>query len=192
MAIGFTSSSAQATLFFSDDFAYADGNLAGNDGGTGWLTIEGAVSAWSGGEGSNGNQVANPLPGMSGKSIQISSVSTETSRPLSTTYISGGATTYYISFAFNAAPLQGFDAGANAGVSVFLAANRSNNLLGGMPGSSGALGFDWTGWLPQASGFVSLSMKPSPLIWCAPARRRRTTRMIARGCGRYRRRGFSL
>lgn len=138
---------------FSDDFAYADGDLAGNDGGTGWLTIEGAVSAWSGGEGSNGNRVANPLPGMSGKSIQISSVSAETSRPLSTTYTSGGATTYYISFAFNAAPFQGFDAGAYAGVSVFLASDRSNNLLGGMPGSSGALGFDWTGRFdPSASG----------------------------------------
>lgn len=163
VAIGFASSPAKAELFFSDDFAYANGDLAGNNGGTGWLT----GSSWSGEEGPTGNQVANPLPGMSGKSIRITSVSEETSRPLSTTYTSGGATTYYISFAFNAAPFQGLDAGAYAGVSFFLASDRANNLLGGMPGSSGALGFDWTNRFdPSASGvdgttyLVLLEIKP--------------------------------
>jgi hypothetical protein len=167
VAIGFTSSSARAELFFSDDFAYANGDLAGNDGGTGWLTVEGNGIAWSGGGGPSGNQVANPMPGMSGKSIEISRNTPETSRPLSTTYTSGGATTYYISFAFNAAPFQGFESGEYAGVSFFLASDRSNNLFAGMPGSSGALGFDWTGRFdPSASGvngttyLVLLEIKP--------------------------------
>jgi hypothetical protein len=149
VAIGVVGSSAEATLFFTDDFAYSNGDLAGNAGGTGWQ----AGSLWTGGAGSTGNQVANPLPGTSGKSIQISSNTAETTRPLGATYTSGGTTTYYISFAFNASPFQGFEAGQYAGVSVFLAADRSNNLFAGMPGSSGALGFDWTNRFdPSASG----------------------------------------
>jgi hypothetical protein len=88
--------------------------------------------------------VANPLPGTSGKSIQIASGADETLRSLDATYTSG-ATTFYLSFLFNASPFQGFNAGQYAGLSIFLAADRANNnLLGGMPGSSGALGFDWT------------------------------------------------
>lgn len=61
-----------------------------------------------------------------------------------TTYLSGGATTYYISFVFNGNPFQGSGLGQYAGVSVYLASDTSNSLLGGMPGDSGGLGFDWT------------------------------------------------
>ncbi|MFM1902865.1 MAG: hypothetical protein RLZZ440_765, partial [Planctomycetota bacterium] len=132
--------SARAALLFSDDFAYANGNLAGNGGGTGWL----AASVWTGGTGATGNQVANPLPGTSGKSIKIASNAAVTSRPLSATYTSGGATTYYLSFGFNGNPFQGAGSGQYAGVSVYLASDPSSNLLGGMPGDSGGLGFDWT------------------------------------------------
>ncbi len=140
---------AEAALLFSEGFAYANGDLAGNNGGTGWLS----GSAWSGSTGSTGNLVANPLPGTSGNSIQIASNASETSRPLNTTYTSGGATTFYLSFLFNAAPFQGFELGQYAGVSLFLAADQSNGLLAGMPGSSGAFGFDWTGRHdPSASG----------------------------------------
>lgn len=131
---------AKAELFFSDDFSYANGDLAGNGGGTGWLS----GSVWSGGTGLNGNLVTNPLPGTSGKSIQIASNASITSRPLDTTYTSGGATSFYLSFLFNADPFQGAGSGQYAGVSVFLAADGSNNLLAGMPGDSGGLGFDWT------------------------------------------------
>ena len=129
----------QATLLFSDGFAYANGDLAGNGGGTGWQ----ASSLWSGGTGSGGNLVADPLPGTDGKSIQIASNASETSRPLSAAYASGGATTYYISFGFNADPFQGAGVGQYAGVSVYLA-SPGNNLTMGMPGSSGQFGFDWT------------------------------------------------
>lgn len=149
VAIVVAGSSAEAALLFSDDFSYANGDLAGNGGGTGWQ----AASVWNGGVGSAGNQVANPLPGTSGKSIQISTNTGETSRPLNATYTSGGATTYYISFAFNASPFQGLNLGQYAGVAVFLAADRANNLLGGMPGGSAALGFDWTNRFdPSAAG----------------------------------------
>ena len=129
-----------AALLFSDDFAYSNGDLAGNGGGTGWQ----ASSLWTGGAGATGNLVANPLPGTDGKSIQIASNASVTSRPLSTTYTSGGATTYYISFGFNADPFQGAGSGQYAGVSVYLASDQNNNLLMGMPGDSGQFGFDWT------------------------------------------------
>jgi hypothetical protein len=35
VALGIAGSSAKAELFFSDDFAYANGDLTGNNGGTG-------------------------------------------------------------------------------------------------------------------------------------------------------------
>jgi hypothetical protein len=130
----------KAALLFSDDFAYANGNLAGNGGGTGWQ----ASSQWTGGTGSTGNLVADPLPGTDGKSIRIASNASVTSRPLSTTYTSGGATTYYISFGLNADPFQGAGLGQYAGLSVYLASDQTNNLLMGMPGDSGQFGFDWT------------------------------------------------
>lgn len=150
--------SARAALLFSDDFAYANGDLAGNGGGTGWLL----GSVWTGGTGSTGNQVANPLPGTSGKSIQIARNSSVTSRPLNTTYTSGGATTYYLSFGFNASPFQGAGDGQYAGVSFYLASDGSNNLLGGMPGDSGGLGFDWTNrgapFQPASDGTTYLTL----------------------------------
>ena len=130
----------KAALLFSDDFAYANGNLAGNGGGTGWQ----ASSQWTGGTGSTGNLVADPLPGTDGKSIRIASNASVTSHPLSTTYTSGGATTYYISFGLNADPFQGAGLGQYAGLSVYLASDQTNNLLMGMPGDSGQFGFDWT------------------------------------------------
>ena len=131
---------SRAALLFSDDFAYPNGPLVGNSGGTGWAPL----SAWAYAIGTTGNTVTNPLPGTGGKSIQISSNSTLVSRPLSTTYASGGTSAYYISFGFNAAPFQGLNNGMYAGVAVYLNADPSNNLFMGMPGSSGAFGFDWT------------------------------------------------
>lgn len=130
---------AHATLLFSDDFAYASGPLAGNGGGTGWQT----GSSWTGGGGSNGNLVAGPMPGTDGTSVRISLGAAETSRPLATTYASGGQTSYYISFGFNANPFQGGN-GQYAGVAVYLASDRSNNLFMGMPGDAGGFGYDWT------------------------------------------------
>ena len=129
-----------AALLFSDDFAYSNGDLAGNGGGTGWL----ASSLWTGGSGATGNLVANPLPGTDGKSIQIASNGSETSRPLSATYASGNATSYYISFVFNADPFPSAGSAQYAGVSVYLASDRSNNLFMGIPGGTGEFGFDWT------------------------------------------------
>lgn len=124
--------SAQAGILFSDGFAYANGNLAGNAGGTGWL----AGSQWTGGVAATGNRV-------SGGSVVISSGAQETTRRLSTIYTAGGATTYYVSLVFNAARYQG-GSGQYAGVALRLAATPSNNVLIGMPGGSGGLGFDWT------------------------------------------------
>ena len=64
---GIRAKPANAEIIFSDNFNYANGQLAGNNGGTGW------ASAWSGGTGATGNLVTNPLPGTVGKSVQISS-----------------------------------------------------------------------------------------------------------------------
>jgi hypothetical protein len=124
--------SAHAGILFSDGFAYANGDLAGNAGGTGWAV----GSQWTGGAGATGNR-------MSGGSLVISSRAQETTRRLSATYAAGGATTYYVSLVFNAARYQG-GSGQYAGVALRLAADHSNNVLIGMPGSSGGLGFDWT------------------------------------------------
>ena len=124
--------SAQAGILFSDGFAYANGNLAGNGGGAGWAV----GSQWTGGTALTGNRV-------SGGSVVISNNgSQETTRRLSTTYTAGGATTYYVSLVFNATRYEG--GGSYAGVSLRLTADSTNNVLIGMPGSSGGLGFDWT------------------------------------------------
>jgi len=131
---------SRAALLFSDAFAYPNGPLAGNSGGTGWASS----SAWAYTTGTSENTVTNPLPGTSGKSVRIASNASVVSRSLSTTYVSGGTNTYYISFGFNANPFQGFNSGMYAGVGVYLNADASNNLFMGMPGSSGAFGFDWT------------------------------------------------
>jgi hypothetical protein len=130
---------AEAALLFSDAFAYPAGSLAGNGGGTGWF----AGSLWTGGTGGNGNLVTGSLPGVYGSAIQISSGAAVSTRPLAVTYVSGGSTSYYIACVVNANPYQGGQ-GQYAGASVFLAADPTNNLLVGMPGDSGGLGFDWT------------------------------------------------
>jgi len=132
---------SRAALLFSDGFAYPNGPLAGNSGGTGWASS----SAWAYTSGTSENTVANPLPGTSGKSVRIAANAAVVSRSLSTTYVTGGTNTYYISFGFNAAPFQGLNNGLYGGVGVYLNADASNNLFMGMPGSSGAFGFDWTG-----------------------------------------------
>lgn len=139
-AVFSSAGSAAGGLLVTDDFAYPTGPLAGNGGGTGWQ----ASSTWTGGTGPSNNQVAAPLPGTNGQSIRIASNASPTSRPLSVTYTSGGATTYFISFGFNAAPFQGVGGGGYAGVSFFLASGGGNSLFIGMPGDSGGLGFDWS------------------------------------------------
>lgn len=131
---------SRAAILFSEDFAYPNGPLAGNGGGTGWAPS----SAWAYTTGTSENTVTNPLPGTSGKAVRIASNASVVSRPLNTTYVSGGTNTYYISFGFNANPFQGFNSGMYAGVGVSLPADASSNLLMGMPGSSGAFGYDWT------------------------------------------------
>jgi hypothetical protein len=131
---------SHAALLFSEGFAYPNGPLAGNSGGTGWASS----SAWAYTSGTSENTVANPLPGTSGKSVRIAANAAVVSRSLSTTYVTGGTNTYYISFGFNAAPFQGLNNGLYGGVGVYLNADASNNLFMGMPGSSGAFGFDWT------------------------------------------------
>lgn len=130
---------SRAAVLFSEDFAYPNGPLAGRSGGTGWAPS----SAWAYTTGTSENTVTNPLPGTSGKSVRIASNASVVSRSLSTTYVSGGTNTYYISFGFNANPFQGLNQGMNAGVAVTLPADARSNLLMGMPGSSGAFGYDW-------------------------------------------------
>lgn len=131
---------AKAVILFSDAFAYPNGPLAGNSGGSGWAS----ASAWAYTSGTSENTVTNPLPGTSGKSVRVASNAAVVSRSLSTTYVSGGTNTYYISFGFNANPFQGVNQGMYAGVGVYLPGDASSNLLMGMPGSSGAFGYDWT------------------------------------------------
>lgn len=131
---------SRADLYFSDNFNYTTGNLSGNNGGTGW------ASAWSGGTGSTGNLVTNPLPGTVGNSVQISSSNGVTSRTLSQTYSTAsltGSNAYYLSFLFNANSFRGpvgFP-GQYAGISL---SGTDTNLLAGMPGDTGKIGLDWT------------------------------------------------
>jgi hypothetical protein len=131
---GIRAKTANAEIIFSDNFNYANGQLAGNNGGTGW------ASAWSGGTGATGNLVTNPLPGTVGKSVQISSSNGLTQRTLTSPVSTSGGNSYYLSFLFNAAPYQ---SGGNAGVTL---SGAGTNLLVGMPGGSGKIGFDWTGY----------------------------------------------
>ena len=136
---------ADAGILFADSFRYANGNLSGNAGGSGW------TGAWAGGAGASGNLVSAPLvanPGdATARSIQISKNASATTRSLSTTYASG-ANSYYVSFVFNASPYSSQN--AYAGVSLYLSSDlppvsttSGNSLFLGMPGSSGQLGFDW-------------------------------------------------
>ena len=135
---------SKADLYFSDNFNYTNGNLSGNNGGTGW------ASAWSGGTGATGNLVTNPLPGTVGKSVQISSSNGLTQRTLTSPVSTSGGNSYYLSFLFNAAPYQ---SGGFAGVTL---SGTDTNLLVGMPGGNGKIGFDWTGY-----GTAETSYNPS-------------------------------
>lgn len=94
---------SRAALLFSEDFAYPNGPLAGRNGGTGWAPS----SAWAYTSGTSENTVTNPLPGTSGKAVRIASNAAEVSRSLNTTYLTGGTSTYYISFSFNAVTIAG-------------------------------------------------------------------------------------
>ncbi len=127
---------SRADLYFSDNFNYTNGNLSGNNGGTGW------ASAWSGGTGGTGNLVTNPLTGTVGKSIQIASQGGSTTRTLGATYSTANLSAgnaYYLSFLFNANPFQ---SGGYAGLTL---SGTDTNLFAGMPGSTAAIGLDWTG-----------------------------------------------
>ena len=152
---------ADAGILFADSFRYANGNLAGNAGGSGW------TGAWAGGVATNGNEVSAPLvvnpSDATARSIRISSVALETKRSLSTTYQTGGANSYWVSFVFNANPFS-TNAGAFAGVSLYLDSDPSQSLLLGSPGSSGQLGFDWTN---SNDPSVAASNGVNYLILCA-------------------------
>lgn len=117
-------------MIFSDDFDYAAGNLAGKSGGTGW------GGAWAGGN----SLVAGSLPGSTGNSVSISSDASITSRALGSTITTGGATSYYLSFLFNASPVPPANGGDYAGISL---TGAGTSFFSGVPGSSGQLGFDW-------------------------------------------------
>ncbi|MGA1707822.1 MAG: hypothetical protein ACO4CI_03920 [Phycisphaerales bacterium] len=130
---------SQATILVSEAFNDTAGDLSGNSGGTGFS------GAWSGGGGATGNQVlatsvfepSDP----SARSIQIASNASVTARSLSATYATGGATTYYVSFLFNASPFQG-GTGEYAGITL-AGPGAGDGLFMGMTGNSGQLGFDW-------------------------------------------------
>ena len=161
MTVGIALPSADAGILFADSFRYANGYLSGNAGGTGW------TGAWSGGVAANGNLVSAPLvvnpSDATARSIQISSGSFATKRSLSTTYQTGGANSYYVSFVFNANPFS-MNAGAFAGVSLYLDLDPSQSLLLGSPGTSGQLGFDWTN---TGDPSVAASNGVNYLILCA-------------------------
>ena len=161
LACGVTAMPADAGILFADSFRYANGNLAGNAGGSSW------TGAWAGGVAANGNLVSAPLvvnpSDATARSIRISSVALETKRSLSTTYQTGGANSYYVSFVFNANPFN-TNAGAYAGVSMYLNSDPYQSLMVGSPGSSGQLGFDWTN---SGDPNVAASNGVSYLILCA-------------------------
>ncbi len=129
---------SHATLLVSDAFDYAAGDLAGNGGGTGFS------GAWSGGGGANKNQVLSTSifePGdPSARSVQIASLFGVTTRSLASTYVSGGATTCYVSFLFNANPFESGNHFAGIGLA---GPGATDSLFMGMPGGTGGLGFDW-------------------------------------------------
>jgi len=161
------SPTADAGILFADSFRYANGNLSGNSGGTGWS------GAWAGGTGAGGNQVTSALvPGdATARSIRISSNASTTTRSLSTTYTTGGGS-YYVSFVFNASPYSAPNNGDYAGVSLYLSSDRvnpnpptsGNSLFLGMPGSSGKLGFDWTN---RGDGLYTAASATNYLVLCA-------------------------
>ena len=155
------SSTADAGILFADSFRYANGDLAGNAGGSGW------AGAWAGGVAANGNLVSAPLVvnpnDATARSIRISSGAFETRRSLSTTYQTGGANSYYVSFVFNANPFN-TNAGAYAGVSMYLHSDPSQSLMVGSPGTSGQLGFDWSN---SGDPSVAASNGVNYLILCA-------------------------
>jgi hypothetical protein len=133
-----TAPASHAALLVSEAFSYSSGDLSGNSGGTGFS------GAWSGGGGANKNQVlatsifepGNP----SARSVQIASIYGVTTRSLASTYVSGGATTFYVSFLFNA---NSFESGNHfAGIGL-AGPGASDSLFFGMPGNTGNLGFDW-------------------------------------------------
>ena len=152
---------ADAGILFADSFRYANGYLAGNAGGSGW------TGAWAGGVATNGNEVSAPLvvnpSDATARSIRISTVSLETKRSLSTTYQTGGANSYYVSFVFNANPFN-TNAGAYAGVSMYLDSDPYQSLMVGSPGTSGKLGFDWRN---SGDPSVAASNGVNYLILCA-------------------------
>lgn len=121
---------SRATTVFTDSFDYPNGNLAGQSGGAGW------GGAWTGGV----SQVAGGLPGISGSSVRISNNTSVTTRALGATYSTGGATSYYLSFLFNAAPIPPSGGGDYAGISL---TGAGPSFFAGVPGSSGQFGFDW-------------------------------------------------
>ena len=138
-----TATSQAEVIYFSDNFNYSNGNLAGNGTATG-----GWAGAWSGGT----SQVANPLSGTVGKSVTISKDASITTRQISGTYATGG-TSYYLSFLFNANPFQtGGSSGNYAGISL---TDGSAELFIGMPGASGQFGFDWRNEVRQTSSASS-------------------------------------
>ena len=165
LACGVTAMPADAGILFADSFRYANGNLAGNAGGSGW------AGAWAGGVpvgvAANGNMVSAPLvvnpSDATARSIRISSGALETKRSLSTTYQTGGANSYYVSFVFNANPFN-TNAGAFAGVSLYLDSDPYQSLMVGSPGTSGKLGFDWTN---SGDPSVAASNGVNYLILCA-------------------------
>ena len=161
LACGVTAMPADAGILFADSFRYANGYLAGNAGGSGW------TGAWAGGVATNGNEVSAPLvvnpSDAPARSIRISTVSLETKRSLSTTYQTGGANSYYVSFVFNANPFN-TNAGAYAGVSMYLDSDPYQSLMVGSPGTSGQLGFDWTN---SGTPSVAASNGVNYLILCA-------------------------
>ena len=129
---------SHATLLVSEAFHYAAGDLSGNGGGTGF------GGAWSGGGGANKNQVLSTSifepSDPSARSVQIASLFAVTTRSLAATYVSGGATTYYVSFLFNA---NSFESGNHfAGIGL-AGPGATDSLFMGMPGGTGGLGFDW-------------------------------------------------
>ena len=155
---------ADAGILFADSFRYANGNLAGNAGGSGWAV----GSAWAGGAGADGNLVSAPLvvnpDDATARSIRFSSNASTTTRSLSTRYTTGGGS-YYVSFVFNASPYSAPNSGAYAGFTLFDSADRSSNsLFLGMPGSSGQLGFDWT---QRGDGLYAAASATNYLVLCA-------------------------
>lgn len=128
---------AQAAVLMTDAFTYSPGALAGNNGGSGWS------GAWTGPNSFGSTAVTAPLAGTTGNAVLIAANASTVSRSLATSHTTG-ATSYFLSFVFNAAPFQTGGLGDYAGVSLFGSGSGSGSIFVGMPGSSSQLGFDWT------------------------------------------------